>query len=94
MARRKVTLPEEDIALLRGQLFDCRAGRSPLPTEIWDGALALTQRHGLCPTARALGLACGALKTKLTRAGGQARLTQPAFLELPASRVTGAGTTI
>jgi hypothetical protein len=96
MARRKVILPEEDIAPLRSQLFDwrtSRTGRSPIPAEVWAGA-ALAQRHGLCPVARALGLDYGALKTKLARAGGQPNLIQPAFLELPASRVTGAGTTI
>lgn len=59
MGRRKVTLPEEELSPLRAQLFAWRAsrtGRSPLPTEIWASAVALAQRHGLCPVARALGL--------------------------------------
>lgn len=41
-----------------------------------------------------MGLDYGALKNKLAHAGGQPNLIQPAFLELPASRVTGTGTTI
>jgi len=65
-----------------------------LSAEVWAGAVALAQRHGLCPVARALGLDYGVLKTKVARAGGQPKLIQPAFLELPASRVTGTGTTI
>ena len=97
MARRKVTLPEEDISPLRAQLFAWRAnrtGRSPLPTELWAGAVALAQRHGLCPVARALGLDYGALKVKVGRVSGQPALIQPGFLELPATRGLGQGTSI
>jgi hypothetical protein len=97
MGRRKVTLPEEELSPLRDQLFAWRAnrtGRSPLPAEIWSGAVALAQRHGLCPVARALGLDYNALKTKVGCAGGRTAPIQPAFLELPATRGSGPGTTI
>jgi hypothetical protein len=97
LARRKVTLPAEDSAPLRAQFFAWlarRTGRSPLQAELWAGAVALAQRHGLCPVAWALGLDYASLKTKLARAWGQPGLIQPAFLELPATRSLAAGTTI
>ena len=98
MARRKVTLPEEELSPLRAQFYAWRANRPgeriPFPAELWAGAVALAQRHGLCPVARALGLDYGALKTRVARVGDRPGLIQPAFLELPSTRPPTSGTTI
>ena len=99
MARKRVILPEEDIAPLRDQFLawrSRRSGREPIPAHLWEGAVALAQVHGLCPVARAFGLDYASLKAKLGGVSGRPCLVQPAFLEIQASRSfpPGAGAAI
>ena len=89
---------------LRGR-FDCwrqtRQGRSRIPEALWAAAVQAAGEHGLCRTARALGLDYYTLKRRVEAFPG--RLTErttglrdgsdhPAsatFVELPPLSVTG-----
>ena len=63
---------------------------APMPAALWTAAIALARQHGLYPTARALRLDYGSLKTRVDAAGA-GRGPSPAFVELPAVRPTGLG---
>ena len=63
---------------------------APMPAALWTAAIALARQHGLYPTARALRLDYGSLKTRRDAAGAD-RVTSPAFVELPAVRPSGLG---
>jgi hypothetical protein len=100
MPRPKVLLPEEDLGPVRAHLITWRSSRAcvraPIPAEVWAGAVALAEKHGICPVARALGLDYGALKSRVGRSEAGPGTPRPAFLELSPSRTfpQGATTTI
>jgi hypothetical protein len=66
-----------------------RAGM-PLPEKLWAAAAKLAQRHGVYPTARALGLEYNKLK-RLSQSADltQKALPSPAFVELIAPQPAG-----
>jgi hypothetical protein len=70
MERRfRSTLPGR-VAELRSRIVRWRRRRakgSPMPEELWAGAVALAQRHGVYPVARALRVDYGTLKKRATR---------------------------
>jgi hypothetical protein len=59
-----------------------RTAGMAMPEKLWAAAAKLTQRHGVYPTARALGLEYNKLK-RLAEAAGHApkALPSPAFVE-------------
>lgn len=65
-----------------------RVAGSPLPEKLWAVAVQLARRHGVCPTARALGLEYNKLKRLSQRTNETAKptpsLPQPTFVELMA----------
>lgn len=66
-----------------------RAG-VPMPDKLWATATKLAQRHGVYPTARALGLEYNKLKRLAQAAGPRAKaLPSPAFVELIAPPAVG-----
>lgn len=69
---------------------ETRAIGSPMPEKLWAAAAKLAQRHGVYPTARALGLEYNKLK-RLSQATDptQKALPSPAFVELMAPQPAG-----
>jgi len=62
----------------------------PMPEKLWAAAAKLTQRHGVYPTARALGLEYNKLKRLAQLAGRpQKAPPSPAFVELIAAQPVG-----
>lgn len=57
--------------------------RAPIPDALWAGAVRVAQRHGLYPTARALGVDYGSLERHVAEATRKAARAQPTFVELP-----------
>jgi hypothetical protein len=53
-----------------------------MPEELWAAAAKLARRHGVYPTARALGLEYNKLKRRSGRAEGGEDATPPTFVEL------------
>ncbi len=68
-----------------------RTAGMPMPEKLWAAAAKLAQRHGVYPTARALGLEYNKLK-RLSQSADptQKALPSPAFVELIAPQPTGA----
>lgn len=57
--------------------------RAPLPGRLWAAAVALVSEHGLCGTARALGVSYGALKRHVeAREQAQRADARNGFVEL------------
>jgi len=68
--------------------------RERLPQELWWQAASLARKHGLNPTARALGLNCYSLKRQLAKTipqEGNPTPAAPNFIELlPGAMTPGA----
>lgn len=85
----KGQLPGE-VEQLRDQLQEWRQARErpgPLPSEIWDAAVALALEFGVCRISRAVGLDYSWLRRKVSKAMEEGRPADPTFLELPAGLV-------
>jgi hypothetical protein len=54
-----------------------------MPATLWRAAVAAAQQHGLYPTARALRVDYGALKTHVQAAVVRSSDPPPTFVELP-----------
>ena len=69
---------------------ETRTAGTPMPEKLWAAAARLTQRHGVYPTARALGLEYNKLK-RLSESAGQPPKAQPSptFVELIAAPPAG-----
>jgi hypothetical protein len=69
---------------------ETRAAGMPMPEELWAAAAKIARRHGVYPTARALGLEYNKLK-RLAQPTGHAQkgLPAPTFVELIAAQPTG-----
>ena len=69
---------------------ETRTAGMPMPEKLWVAAAKLAQRHGVYPTARALGLEYNKLK-RLVQATDQPQqgLPTPAFVELIAALPPG-----
>ena len=59
-----------------------RRPRSPIPEELWDGAVALAREYGVNRTAQALRLSYASLKQHLDAAVPAVPPDKPAFVEL------------
>jgi hypothetical protein len=82
-------LPAE-VEALRLQLQEwrlTRKGSCPIPAPIWDAAVPLAIRFGVCRIGRAVGLDYTWLRKKVARANGASSTGDTAFLELPAEMV-------
>jgi len=69
---------------------ETRTAGLPIPEKLWAAAAKLAQRHGVYPTARALGLEYNKLK-RLSETGGETQRARPApaFVELMAPQPAG-----
>jgi hypothetical protein len=69
---------------------EARTAGVRLPEELWAAAIKLARRHGVYPTARALGLEYNKLK-RLAQSTGQPQkgLPAPTFVELIAAQPAG-----
>lgn len=59
-----------------------RFANTPMPAALWRAAVAAAQHHGLYPTARALRVDYGALKTHVQAATARCSDRAPTFVEL------------
>jgi hypothetical protein len=67
-----------------------RRTRGRIPDMLWALAVRLVKRHGLNPTARALGVDYYSLKKQVeAAAANEPSSARPAFVELPAPVVIG-----
>ena len=67
-----------------------RRTRGPIPDTLWALAVRLVNRHGLHPTARALGVDYYSLKKRAAAAAvSDAPASGPTFVELPPPAVVG-----
>jgi len=64
-----------------------RKGSCPIPAPIWDAAVPLAIRFGVCRIGRAVGLDYTWLRKKVARANAASSTGGTAFLELPAEMV-------
>jgi len=81
---RKEPSPER-LDALRGQIQNWRESRKvpgPMPGELWDGAVVLARKFGVCRIARALTLDYTSLRKRAEKVpeGG---LVKPTFVHLP-----------
>ena len=86
MSTRTTRIVANDLAQTRRRLERWRATRRagvPMPEELWAAAIKVARRHGVYPTARALGLEYNKLK-RLAQSSGRAQkgLPAPTFVEL------------
>jgi len=59
---------------------------APMPSVLWDAAVAAARHHGLYPTARAVRVDYGALKQHMETGDPDQALTATTFLELVPGR--------
>ena len=59
---------------------------APMPSVLWDAAVAAARQHGLSPTARAVRVDYGALKQHMETGDPDQALTATMFLELVPGR--------
>ena len=64
---------------------DTRAKVGPMPADLWQRAMSLAAKHGVCRIARAIGVDYSALRERLEVR--EVRGPEPAFLEVPATMV-------
>src|SRR3954466_816118 len=76
----------EDLAQIR-TLFEqwraTRQGRSKIPDELWQAAIALHGRYSASQLCRELRLSAGALRSRLPQTTPKTTVSQPAFVPLP-----------
>ena len=64
---------------------------TPMPAALWNAAVAAARQHGLDPTARALRVDYGALKTHLEASDARPALPMPTFVEVTSAAPVTAG---
>lgn len=64
---------------------DTRAKVGPMPADLWQRAMSLAAKHGICRVARAIGVDYSALRERLEVR--EVPSAEPAFLEIPATMV-------
>ncbi len=94
MSARKTTGLPGRMVQARRRLDRWRKTRTvglPIPKSLWAVAVKLARRHGVCPTARALGLEYNKLKGLCESAPHHTRQALPsaAFVELIAPQPAG-----
>ena len=60
-----------------------RQGRSKIPDELWQAAIALHGRYSASQLCRELRLSAGALRSRLLEAAPDPSCSRPAFVPLP-----------
>jgi len=93
MSTRRTAMVPHGMERTRQRLKRWRETRTvgtPMPEELWAAAAKTARRHGVYPTARALGLEYNKLK-RLTQATSQPEneLPAPTFVELIAAPPAG-----
>lgn len=93
MTAKKTTTVPVEVERARQRIERWRQTRAPglaMPERLWAAAAKAARRHGVYPTARALGLEYNKLK-RLSRATGQLQkgLPAPTFVELIAAQPAG-----
>lgn len=71
-----------------------RHRNTPMPAALWNAAVAAARQHGLYPTARALRVDYGALKTHLEASDARPALPMPTFVELTSAAPVTLGDSI
>ena len=92
MGKQRKEPSPEDLDPVREQIRAWRETRhlpGPMPSEIWDQAVALAQTFGVCKVARAVSLDYSALRKKVAKAMEKPGLVKPTFVELPGRMVSG-----
>src|SRR3954451_6407425 len=78
--------PSDDLARTR-VLFEqwraARPGRSKIPDELWQAAVALHGRYSASPLCRELRLSAGALRSRLQETTPDTTCARPTFVPLP-----------
>jgi hypothetical protein len=69
--------------LLFEQWRATRVGRSKIPDELWQAAIALHGRYSASQLCRELRLSAGALRSRLPQTTPKTTVSQPAFVPLP-----------
>ena len=64
---------------------------APMPAALWAAAVDLAGRHGVGPTARALGVDYATLKRRLTAEGAGSTPAAPTFVDLGVAGPLGLG---
>jgi len=85
MVRARQEPSPKQLDALRGQIQDWRENRKvpgAMPEELWDGAVVLARKFGVCRIARALTLDYTSLRKRAEKVpeGG---LVKPTFVHLP-----------
>jgi hypothetical protein len=100
MASQRTAAKTDDFTAARRAFERWRKSRSSgcrIPESLWNSAVRLARKHGVNPTARALGLDYYSLKKRLENDAASRRkrrqrrpraTRKPAFVELPFSEVT------
>jgi len=94
MARRSRSTLGADVERLRRRIDHWRRTRtrhSPMPEELWHGAVALARDRGVYPIAHTLGLNYESLKRRVAKASGRRAREAPvtSFVELGPSLPIG-----
>ncbi len=88
MVRRSRSGLPADVDGLRRRIDEwrrTRTRRSPMPGQLWEGAVALARAHGVYPIVRALGVNYDSLKRRVvtrTRGGRRGEAAAGSFVEL------------
>ena len=82
----------ETIRARIAQWRDTRTHRgAPMPAALWAAAVGVARRHGVGPTARALGVDYATLKRRLAADGPGSPAAAPTFLDLGVAVPLGLG---
>jgi hypothetical protein len=80
---------------IRARLAEWRATRThrgaPMPAALWTAAVGVARRHGVGPTARALGVDYATLKRRLAIDGPGSPPAAPTFLDFGVASPLGLG---
>lgn len=88
MAKRRKDPSAEELVPLKQQISawrGARQGLGPMPSELWDSAVALARNYGACKIARAVGLDYKSLQLRVAKAMDKPGLVKPTFVQLPAT---------
>ena len=86
MGKRNIDPLPKEVDQLKLQVQEWRRSKtrsSCMPREIWDAAIRLAKRFGVCRISRAVGLDYGWLRKKAGQLEAQPSDVLPTFLELP-----------
>jgi hypothetical protein len=92
---QQIALDLTTVAPLRARIAEWRATRThrgaPMPAALWAAAVGVARRHGVGPTARALGVDYATLQRRLASDGAGPTAAAPTFLDLGVAAPLGLG---